>query len=63
MFSAISGFFQPANRKQEQETASKNFKALSMRMIRCETDDDYEDLWKDFDHELQVAPFLPRKYR
>ena len=32
-----------------------------MRMIRCESDYHYEELWKEFNSQLLNAPFLPEK--
>ena len=61
--SAISGSLQPANRRQQQMESSRGFRALMLRMIRVETERDYEELWKEYNKELLGEPFLPRKFK
>ena len=34
-----------------------------MRMIRCESDKEYEELWKEYNKQILDEPFLPSKYK
>ena len=63
MVSTVSGFLQPHKHKQIQGDAAKEFKTLTMRMIRCETEKEYEELWKELNKQLLNEPFLPSKYK
>ena len=63
LLSAIAGFLQPSSRKQIQCDAAKEFRALMMKMIRCETDREYESLWEQYNKLLMTEPFLPKKYK
>ena len=63
LLSAIAGFLQPSGRKQIQCDAAKEFRALMMKMIRCETDQEYESLWEQYNKLLMTEPFLPNKYK
>jgi len=62
MLSTVFGFLRPGDRRQVQEEASKEFKALMMKMVRCETEQAYEDLWKDLNKAILDEPFLPKKH-
>ena len=33
-----------------------------MKMVRCETEKEYEQLWKDYNKVLSDEPFLPKKF-
>ena len=33
-----------------------------MRMIRCETERDYEELWNEYNKIILVEPFVPSKF-
>ena len=63
LLAAVAGFLQPHARKQTQAESAKEFRSLMLQMIRCETDDDYENLWKEFNKEIVAEPFLPKKYK
>ena len=43
--------------------SSKGFRALMLKMVRVETEREYEELWKAYNKELLGEPFLPAKYR
>ena len=34
-----------------------------LKMVRVETDRHYEELWREYNKEMVVEPFLPLKYR
>lgn len=62
LISAISAFLRPADRRQMQSSASREFQELMMRMVRCETESEYEELWRDLNKAIVDAPFLPKKF-
>ena len=33
-----------------------------MKMVRCETEPEYEKLWEDYNKSLSNEPFLPQKF-
>ena len=33
-----------------------------MKMVRCETEREYEDLWRELNKAMMDEPFLPKKY-
>lgn len=43
--------------------SSKGFRSLMLKMVRVETEREYEELWKAYNKELLGEPFLPAKYR
>ena len=63
MLSAVFGFLQPSQRRQVQQESTKEFRSLMLRMIRCETDSEYEELWKEYNKVIMNEPFLPKKYQ
>ena len=60
---AIAGSLAPSNRRQQQMESSKGFRALMLKMVRVETERDYEELWKEYNKELLGEPFLPSRYK
>ncbi|KAL5269652.1 hypothetical protein ACHWQZ_G003191 [Mnemiopsis leidyi] len=63
LVSAITGSLNPSARRQQQMESSKGFRALMLKMVRVETERDYEELWKEYNKELLGEPFLPSKYK
>ena len=63
LVSAISGFMAPSNKRQAQMEACRTFRALQLKMIRCETEAKYEELWQEYNQALLTEPFLPKKYK
>ena len=59
LVSAINGSLNPSGRRQNQMEASRRFMALMLRMVRVETERDYEEMWKEYNKELLDEPFLP----
>ena len=59
--SAISAFLQPGRHHNIQLESSKDFSSLMTRMIRCESEREYEELWKEYNKALMGEPFLPKK--
>ena len=62
LISAINAFIRPHDRRQLQMDSAKEFKLLMFKMIRCETEREYEDLWRELNSALFSEPFLPKKY-
>ena len=62
MLSAVSAFLRPSDRRQIQMAASREFQELMMRMVRCEEENEYENLWRLFNKAVVDAPFLPKKF-
>ena len=62
ILSAVSGFLQPSQRRQMQLESSKEFRTLMLRMVRCETEREYEELWKEYNKAIIAEPFLPKKF-
>ena len=63
LLSAVAGSMAPSTRRQQQMESSKGFRALMLKMVRVETEREYEELWKAYNKELLGEPFLPAKYR
>ena len=63
VLSAINGSLNPSQRRQEQMESSRGFRALMLKMVRVETERDYEELWKEYNKELLEEPFLPKKFQ
>lgn len=62
ILSAISGFLQPSQKRQMQLESSKEFRTLMLRMVRCETEREYEELWKEYNKAITGEPFVPKKF-
>ena len=43
--------------------SSRGFRALMLKLVRVETERDYEELWKEYNKELLGEPFLPSKFK
>ena len=63
ILSAINGSLSPSSRRQAQMESSKGFRSLMLKMVRVETERNYEELWKEYNKELLGEPFLPKKYK
>ena len=62
LLSAALAFLRAADRRQQQLQASNEFGTLMMKMVRCETEPEYEKLWEDYNKSLSNEPFLPQKF-
>ena len=62
LMSTIMSFMKPADQRQVQMEASKEFGGLMLKMVSCETERDYEELWKELNKAVITAPFLMKKY-
>ena len=45
-----------------QLESSKEFRSLMLRMIRCEAEREYEELWKEYNKAIVQEPFVPQKF-
>ena len=63
VLSAVIGSINPGLKRQQQLEASKSFRALMLKMLRVETEREYEELWKDYDKKLLDEPYIPVKYK
>ena len=61
--SAIMAFMRPHDRRQIQYDSAKIFKVLMLRMVRCESDEDYEKMWLELNKAVMDEPFLPNKFK
>merc|ERR1711918_237662 len=62
LLSAVTGYLKPGKRRETQLEASKDFRLLMMRMVRCETEKEYENLWTEYNKNILNEPFVPGKY-
>merc|ERR1712176_17958 len=62
LVASVNGFLNPSLKRQQQLDASGEFRALMLKMVRVETEREYEELWKEYNKELVREPFLPAKY-
>ena len=63
MLSAIQAFLKPADRRQQQSAAAREFQELMLKMVRCEDELIYEELWRDLNKAIVDAPFLAKRFR
>jgi hypothetical protein len=63
LVSAVAGSLNPSSRRQVQMESSRGFRALMLKMVRVETEREYEELWKEYNKELLNEPFLPRRFK
>lgn len=63
LVSAVAGSMAPSSRRQAQMESSKGFRSLMLKMVRVETEREYEELWKEYNKELLAEPFMPHKYK
>ena len=62
LLSTVSAFLRPGDRKAEQATSSKDFRSMMLKMVMCETEQDYEGLWKELNKAIVDEPMVPKKY-
>ena len=63
IISAVIGFFKPADRRNKQLEFAKEIKVLMFRMIECESEEKYNEIWKEFYGALMTEPLMREKYR
>jgi len=63
LVAAVYSALAPDNRRALHNTSSIGFRALMLKMVRVETERHYEELWREFNKEMVVEPFLPPRYQ
>ena len=63
LVAAVFSTLAPDHRRQVHSQSGIEFRSLMLKMVRVETDRHYEGLWKEYNKEMVVEPFLPLKYR
>ena len=63
LMSTITAFLRAGDRSAKQGEAAKEFGILMLRMVRCETERDYEGLWKDLNNAISGEPTLPKRFQ
>ena len=58
LIASVVAFLRPSQRSQSHLDASKQFNSLQLSMVRCETYDEYNDLWKTFNDVVLEAPLI-----
>ena len=58
VLATITAFLKPAERSQIQTKCSKEFNNLLLSMVRCETEEHYEQLWRDLNKAILDEPFV-----
>jgi outer membrane biosynthesis protein TonB len=58
----VFGYMNPKTKREEQLSSAKDFKVLLLRMVRCESDKEYERLWGEYNKCLLHEPFLPKSH-
>ena len=63
IISTVIGFLKPADRRNKQLQFAKEIKVLMFRMIECESQETYDEIWKEFYGVMMTEPLLKRRYR
>ncbi|XP_066929061.1 uncharacterized protein [Clytia hemisphaerica] len=56
LISTVIAFIKPHDRRQKHDFSAKEFKVLMMRMVRAETEREYEELWRELNKALVEEP-------
>ena len=59
LISAIAGYLAPHDRRVKNMESSNSFRELMLKMIRVETETDYEELWREYNKASLDEPFVP----
>ena len=62
LVSTVLAFLKPHERQSLQSESSKEFRILMLKMVRCETETEYEGLWKQLNDAIVGEPFVPKRY-
>ena len=60
LISTITAFMRASERSARQQEAAKEFGILMLKMVRCETEKEYENLWKELNNAISDEPVLPK---
>ena len=59
LISAIAGYLAPYDRRVKNMESSNSFRELMLKMIRVETETEYEELWREYNKASLDEPFVP----
>ena len=62
MLAATAAFLKPADKRNLHEKAARDFRSLMVQMISCETEEEYEKLWEEFNREIMEEPLVPKRF-
>ena len=62
VLAATLSFLRPADKRNLHDKASRDFRSLMIQMISCETENEYEKLWSDFNREIMEEPLIPKRF-
>ena len=62
MLAATAAFLKPADKRNLPEKAARDFRSLMVQIISCETEEEYEKLWAEFNREIMEEPLVPKRF-
>lgn len=62
LIACVLAFLRPAERRQIHVRASREFQSHMLRMVRCKSYFEYDELWQDFNKNVFEEPYLHRKH-
>lgn len=63
LLSAIQASQKPADRRHLQHQSSQELSELMLKMVRCETETEYEKLLEEYNKALSDDPLLAQKFQ
>ena len=63
LLSAIQASQKPADRRHLQHQSSQELSELMLKMVRCETETEYEKLLEEYNKALSDDPLLAEKFK
>ena len=63
LLSAIQASQKPADRRHLQHQSSQELSELILKMVRCETETEYEKLLEEYNKALSDDPLLAQKFK
>ena len=63
LLSAIQASQKPADRRHLQHQSSQELSELMLKMVRCETETEYEKLLEEYNKALSDDPLLAQKFK
>lgn len=62
VLSATMSFLRPAEKRNIHDKASKDFRSLMLQMVSCETEEEYDKLWSEFNREIIEEPLTAKRF-
>lgn len=63
LIACVLAFLRPAEKRQIHLRTSREFQSQMLRMVRCKTYFEYDELWQDYNKNVFEEPFLPKRHR